>query len=53
MNFMYGKCGKPVPPPPLFTYRAAHAVVAGTPVTSVRVGFLGAGSAYRAAPRSR
>jgi hypothetical protein len=50
VNFMYGKCGKPVPPPALFTYRGAHAVVAGTPVTSVRVGFLGAGSAYPGSP---
>jgi hypothetical protein len=50
VNFMYGKCGKQAPPPALFTYRGAHAVVAGTPVTSVRVGFLGAGSAYRGSP---
>jgi hypothetical protein len=50
VNFMYGKCGKPVPPLALFTYRAAHAAVAGTPATSVRVGFLGAGSAYRGSP---
>ena len=40
VNFMYGKCGTPVPPPALFTYRAAHTAVAGTPTTSVHVGFL-------------
>jgi hypothetical protein len=39
-NFMYGKCGPLVPPPPLFTYRAAHAAVGGIPASSVRVGFL-------------
>ncbi len=37
---MYGKCGPKVPPPALFAYRAAKAAVPGTPVTSVRVGFL-------------
>jgi hypothetical protein len=41
VNFMYGKCGKPVPPPPLFTYRAKGAAVAGAPTATVRVGFLG------------
>jgi len=41
VNFMYGKCGKPVPPPPLFTYRAKGAAVAGSPAATVRVGFLG------------
>jgi hypothetical protein len=40
VNFMYSKCGKPVPPPALFTYRAAHTAVAGSPTTSVHVGFL-------------
>jgi hypothetical protein len=40
VNFMYGKVCTPVPPPPLFTYRAAHTAVAGAPTTSVRVGFL-------------
>jgi hypothetical protein len=30
---------EPVPPPALFTYRAADAPLVGTPVTSVRVGF--------------
>jgi hypothetical protein len=37
---MYARCGKPKPPPPLFTYRKAGAAVAGGPVASVRVGFL-------------
>jgi hypothetical protein len=37
---MYAKCAKPGPPPALFTYRAAHAVVAGVAATSVHVGFL-------------
>jgi hypothetical protein len=41
VNFMYGKCGKPVPPPPLFTYRAKGVAVAGSPAATVRVGFLG------------
>jgi hypothetical protein len=36
---MYAKCGKPVPPPPLFTYRAANAAAAGDPVASFHVGF--------------
>jgi hypothetical protein len=40
VNLMYGKCGTPVPPPPLFTYRAAKAPVGGVPATSVHVGFL-------------
>jgi hypothetical protein len=38
---MYSKCGTPVPPPALFTYRSPHAAVGGVPATSVRVGFLG------------
>jgi hypothetical protein len=33
--------GAPVPPPPLFTYRAAHAKVGGVAVTHVNVGFGG------------
>jgi hypothetical protein len=41
VNFMYAKCGPPVPPPPLFTYRARGAAVAGAPTATVRVGFLG------------
>jgi len=41
---MYAKCGKPVPPPPLFTYRAAHAPVGGVPATTVHVGFQGSPS---------
>jgi hypothetical protein len=40
VNLMYGKCGKPVPPPPLFTFRAANAPVGGVPAASVHVGFL-------------
>jgi hypothetical protein len=40
VNFMYAKCGPKVPPPPLFTYRAAGAPIGGLPATSVRVGFL-------------
>jgi hypothetical protein len=40
VNLMYGKCGKPVPPPPLFIYRAATAPVGGVPATSAHVGFL-------------
>jgi hypothetical protein len=40
LNLMFGKCGTPVPPPPLFTYRAAGAPVGGVPATSVHVGFL-------------
>jgi hypothetical protein len=50
VNFMYSKCGPLVPPPALFTYRGAHAAVAGVPATSVRVGFLGGGSAYPGSP---
>ena len=41
---MYTKCGPPVPPPALFTYRAAHAAVAGVPAATARVGFLGSPS---------
>ncbi|MDQ1465836.1 MAG: hypothetical protein QOH10_251 [Actinomycetota bacterium] len=37
--FAFG--GNPVPPPPLFNYRGAHAPVAGTAVTHVGVGFAG------------
>jgi Protein of unknown function (DUF3048) N-terminal domain/Protein of unknown function (DUF3048) C-terminal domain len=37
--FAFG--GKPVPPPPLFTYRKPHAKVGGTPVTNFNVGFGG------------
>jgi hypothetical protein len=37
---MYARCGEPKPPPPLFSYRKAHAPVAGGSVSSVRVGFL-------------
>ncbi len=37
---MYARCGPKVPPSPLFTYRRAGAAVGGTPVGSVRVGFL-------------
>ena len=44
VNFMYSKCGPPVPPPALFTYRGAQAVVAGAPAASARVGFLGSPS---------
>ncbi len=40
VNFMYGKCGPYGAPPALFTYRPAHAAVAGAPATSVHVGFL-------------
>ena len=40
VNFMYGKCGTPVPPPPLFDYRSADAPVVGAPTATVRVGFL-------------
>ena len=50
VNFMYSKCGPRVPPPALFTYRAPHAKVGGVPASSVRVGFLGAGSAYPGSP---
>jgi hypothetical protein len=37
---IYSRCGKPKPPPPLFTYRKTSVAVGGEPVTSVRVGFL-------------
>jgi hypothetical protein len=37
--FKAEKDAKPVPPPPLFTYRADDARVVGTPVKSVRIGF--------------
>jgi DUF3048 family protein len=40
VNVMYAKCGPHIPPPPLFTYRAPHAVVGDLPATSVHVGFL-------------
>jgi hypothetical protein len=36
---MYTRCKDPAPPP-LFTYRAGHPAVPGTPVSQVRVGFL-------------
>jgi Protein of unknown function (DUF3048) N-terminal domain/Protein of unknown function (DUF3048) C-terminal domain len=41
VNFMYSKCGPLVPPPALFSYRAANTPVGGLPAASVRVGFLG------------
>ena len=44
VDFMYSRCGTPVPPPALFTYRAAHAPVSGVPASAVRVGFLGSPS---------
>jgi hypothetical protein len=37
---MFGACGKPIPPQPLFTYRKAHTAVGGVPVATVHVGFL-------------
>jgi Protein of unknown function (DUF3048) N-terminal domain/Protein of unknown function (DUF3048) C-terminal domain len=40
LDQMYAKCGKPVPPPALFTYRDVHSKLVGVPTTSVRVGFL-------------
>ena len=36
---MYARCKDPAPPP-LFTYRSSQQPLAGTPVSSVRVGFL-------------
>ncbi len=36
---MFGAGGKPIPPPPLFTYRKAGTRVGGTPVASFDVGF--------------
>ncbi len=36
---MYGKCGKPKPPPALFAYRKAGAPASGGAVSTVRVGF--------------
>jgi hypothetical protein len=45
VNLMYSKCGsQPVPPPPLFTYRAAGTPVGGVPASSVHVGFQGSPS---------
>jgi hypothetical protein len=41
VDLMYSRCGKPAPPPPLFTYRDVHARVGGVVAASVRVGFLG------------
>jgi hypothetical protein len=41
LDFMYSRCGPPVPPRALFTYRGANATVVGLPAASVRVGFLG------------
>ena len=35
---MYTRCASP-PPPALFTYRAAHARAAGSPVASMRIGY--------------
>ncbi|MDP9336646.1 MAG: DUF3048 domain-containing protein, partial [Actinomycetota bacterium] len=40
LDFMYSRCGPPVPPRALFTYRGAHTAVVGVPAASVRVGFL-------------
>ncbi|MDQ1458299.1 MAG: hypothetical protein QOH28_3919 [Actinomycetota bacterium] len=40
VNFMYSRCGTPVPPPAVFTYRGAHVAVGGVPAASARVGFL-------------
>jgi hypothetical protein len=37
---MYARCKDPAPPP-LYSYRPTGATTPGTPVTSVRVGFLG------------
>jgi hypothetical protein len=50
VDFMYSKCGPYIPPPALFTYRVAHAAVAGTPVGTVRVGFLGGGAIFPGSP---
>jgi hypothetical protein len=44
VNLMYSKCGPHIPPPPLFSYRAAHAPVGGVPAASVHVGFEGSPS---------
>jgi hypothetical protein len=41
VDFMYSRCGTPVPPPALFTYRGAQPAVGGVPASTVRVGFLG------------
>ncbi len=41
LDFMYSRCGTPVPPRALFTYRGAHDAVGGVSAASVRVGFLG------------
>jgi hypothetical protein len=38
---LFAKGGQPVPPPPLFTYRAAGAPITGVPTASVVVGFRG------------
>ena len=40
VNFMYSRCGTPVPPPALFTYRGVHVAVGGVSAASARVGFL-------------
>jgi Protein of unknown function (DUF3048) N-terminal domain/Protein of unknown function (DUF3048) C-terminal domain len=37
---LYAKGGKPVPPPPIFSYRATGAAIAGTPATAFNVGFM-------------
>jgi hypothetical protein len=36
---LFARGGEPVPPPPLFVYRAANAPVTGEPASSVHVGF--------------
>jgi hypothetical protein len=42
LDQMYGRCGKPVPPPPLFSYRGATtAPMIGDAISSAHVGFLG------------
>lgn len=38
---MYARCGTPVPPPPIFTYRSAGTAPIGDAITSAKVGFLG------------
>jgi hypothetical protein len=40
VDFMYSRCGTPVPPRALFTYRGAQPVAGGVPASSVRVGFV-------------
>jgi hypothetical protein len=36
---LFGKGGQPVPPPPLFAYRAVGAPITGVPTAAVNVGF--------------